>query len=214
MHWHRFDHVTPRDLAAANGTVVPMLTARSGRGDDGTTDLLGRRRVSKASVAITALGDLDEATSAIGVARAYAAHGDPEAAFVLEQVQRDLYLAMAEIAIPATPGAPPRISSVRLEWLCQTAVAIDIRTPTPVEFVLPGATVVGAHLDLARTVVRRAERSVVRVIDEGRADPESGLPTDGNLLAYLNRLSTLLYLLARGADGATGLAPDLARAPR
>lgn len=206
----------PRDAAAgeADGTVSLMVTARAGSGDDGMTDLLGQRRVSKASVAIDALGDLDEATSAIGLARAYLYSVDADAAAILEQAQRDLYEAMAELAIPVARAGGPRIDAPRLEWLTRTAAIIDRATPTPTNFVLPGTSVAGAQLDVARTVVRRAERAVVRVLEVAAADATTGLPTNRLLGAYLNRLSTLLYLLARGADAATGRAPELARAAR
>lgn len=191
-----------------------MVTANVGRGDGGTTDLLGQRRVSKGSVAIDALGDLDEATSAIGLARAHLHSVDMAAATLLEQVQRDLYEAMAEIAIPVSRAGGARVDAPRLEWLTRTCEQVDLATPTPTQFVLPGVSVVGAHIDVARTVVRRAERTVVRMLEAADADPAADLPTNRLLGAYLNRLSTLLYLLARGADAATGRAPDLARSAR
>ncbi|MBU6287801.1 MAG: cob(I)yrinic acid a,c-diamide adenosyltransferase [Chloroflexi bacterium] len=191
-----------------------MVTARAGRGDDGTTDLLGRRRVSKGSVAIDALGDLDEATSSIGLARAHVGEIDSAAAALLEQVQRDLYEAMAEVAIPVSRAGGHRIDDARLDWLTTTCEKVDLATPTPTQFVLPGATIVGAQLDVARTVVRRAERTVVRMLDASDSDPGADLPTNRLLGAYLNRLSTLLYLLARGADHATGRAPEFARRAR
>ena len=188
-----------------------MVTARVGRGDDGTTDLLGQRRMSKASVAIDALGDIDEATSSIGLARAHLHAIDGAAAALLEQVQRDLYEAMAEVAIPVSRAGGPRIDHERLDWLTSTCERVDAATPTPTQFVLPGTSVVGAQLDVARTVVRRAERTVVRMMEAAEADASSDLPTNRLIGAYLNRLSTLLYLLARGADVATGKAPEFAR---
>jgi cob(I)alamin adenosyltransferase len=191
-----------------------MVTAGVGRGDWGATDLLGQRRVSKGSVAIDALGDLDEATSSIGLARAHLRVLDHDAAAVLEQTQRDLYEAMAEVAIPVSRAGGPRVDGARLDWLTRICEQVDRSTPTPTQFVLPGASVVGAHLDVARTVVRRAERTMVRLLEAADADPASDLPTNRLLGAYLNRLSTLLYLLARGADAATGRAPELARSAR
>ena len=193
------------------GTVLSMVTARVGRGDDGSTDLLGQRRMSKASVAIDALGDLDEASSSIGLARAHLQSVDGAAAGLLGQVQRDLYEAMAEVAIPVSRAGGPRIDRGQLDWLTGACERVDAATPTLTQFVLPGTSVVGAQLDVARTVVRRAERSVVRLIEVAEADTSSDLPTNRLLGAYLNRLSTLLYLLARGADVATGRAPEFAR---
>jgi cob(I)alamin adenosyltransferase len=207
----RFDRVTYLDALPWGGTVQPMVTPRTGTGDDGTTDLLGQRRVSKASVAIDALGDLDEATSTIGVARAHLGDVDTEAASWLQDAQRDLYEAMSEVAIPVSRAGGSRIVGARVDWLTRTCEAIALVTPTPTQFVLPGTSVVGAQLDVARTVVRRAERTVVRMLEVAEADPALDLPTNRLLGAYLNRLSTLLFLLARRADLASGRAPDLAR---
>lgn len=206
--------MTPPAAALWGGTFHLMVTVRAGRGDDGTTDLLGQRRVSKGSVAIDALGDLDEATSSIGVARAYLTDLDSGAAALLEQVQRDLYEAMAEVAIPVSRAGGPRVDDARLSWLSTTCEQVDRATPTPTQFVLPGTSRIGAHLDVARTVVRRAERSMVRMLEASEADLTADLPTNRLLGAYLNRLSTLLYLLARGADLATGRAPEFARSAR
>jgi len=167
--------------------------------------------MSKASVAIDALGDIDEATSSIGLARAHLQAIDGAAAALLEQVQRDLYEAMAEVAIPVSRAGGPRIDHERVAWLTITCERVDAATPTPTQFVLPGTSVVGAQLDVARTVVRRAERTVVRMLEASEADASSDLPTNRLIGAYLNRLSTLLYLLARGADVATGKAPEFAR---
>ena len=202
------------EAAPWGGTVQRMVTARAGRGDDGTTDLLGQRRVSKASAVIDALGDLDEATSSIGLARAHLHEVDSTAAALLMQVQRDLYEAMAEVAVPASRASGPRVDGARLDWLTGACEKADRATSTPTQFVLVGASIVGAQLDVARTVVRRAERSVVRMLDVADADPTGDLPTNRLLGAYLNRLSTLLYLLARGADEATGRAPEFARRAR
>lgn len=216
--WHRGNEAfRSRDTSGSRPSgryLWRMVTARAGRGDDGTTDLLGRRRVSKGSVAIDALGDLDEATSSIGLARAHVGEIDSAAAALLEQVQRDLYEAMAEVAIPVSRAGGHRIDDARLDWLTTTCEKVDLATPTPTQFVLPGATIVGAQLDVARTVVRRAERTVVRMLDASDSDPGADLPTNRLLGAYLNRLSTLLYLLARGADHATGRAPEFARRAR
>lgn len=164
------------------------------RGDDGTTGLLFGGRVSKDSAALAALGDVDEAQSALGVARACASSGS-ELDDLLVRVERDLWVLMAELAAdPAdrhrlSPGStmvtPAMVSA--LEPLIDDVMA---RFEPPREFVLPGQTPGAAALDLARAVVRRAERSAVTVA-----------PPGSRAVAYLNRLSDLLWALARWQEG-------------
>ena len=164
------------------------------KGDDGTTGLLYGGRVRKDSALPTAYGSVDEAQAALGVARAAAA-GHGELGDILLELERDLWVLMAELATdPAnrdklTPGENLVTESMveRLEALIDD---VADRFDPPTEFVVPGETVLAAHLDVARTVVRRAERDTIATgIDETFA------------VAYLNRLSDLVWTLARWKEG-------------
>ncbi len=159
------------------------------KGDDGTTGLLYGGRVPKTSAVISANGDIDEAQAALGVARAAAGPGRLDA--MLVAVERDLYALMAEVATaPAnrhklTAGA----SLVTSEMVLAVEARIDELTPEfpPLtDFTIPGQDPVSALLDLARTVVRRAERALQAVGMEDSMAP-----------AYLNRLSDLVWTMAR-----------------
>jgi cob(I)alamin adenosyltransferase len=158
-------------------------------GDDGTTGLLYGSRVAKDSPVIAANGAVDETQAAIGAARAEADPGSPLDS-LLAGLERDLYVLMAEVATPAEhhhklrPGA----SLVTDEMVEALERAIDDtagRFPPVTDFVIPGHDRCSAALDVARTVCRRAEREVVAAGVTGRAP------------RYLNRLSDLLWALAR-----------------
>lgn len=166
------------------------------KGDAGTTDLLGER-VDKDDPRIELLGALDEATSAIGLGRAHATIDAWRE--MLIQAQRDLYQVMAELAFvdDLRPDAY-RLPAARVEWLEASIAAVEATVELPPQFVLPGDTVAGAALDVARTVARRAERLAVALAHHGQlSNPE--------ILRYLNRLSSLLFIVARAEDiGGTG----------
>ena len=165
-------------------------------GDDGTTGLLGKGRVQKYHPRPMAFGDVDEAQAALGMARAVMR--DRSAAEVILQVQRDLYHIMAELA--ATLEAAPQfrtIDAARVAWLEQHTDAYGARISLPADFTVGGDSVSGAALDFARTVVRRAERHVVRLFDERMIE-------NGELIRYMNRLSSLLYVLSRYEDALSG----------
>jgi cob(I)alamin adenosyltransferase len=175
----------------------------SGRGDDGYTDLLGGPRVAKYDLRPEALGVLDEASAALGLARAHAQREETRQALI--QSQRDLYLLMADIATIAGRNAgQSRLTTTQVAGLETIIAALDPHVSIPKEFVAPGDSVAGATLDVARTVVRRAERVLARL---AHAD---ALPsTDG--LAYLNRLSSLLFGLARFEDTAAGVSSTITK---
>jgi cob(I)alamin adenosyltransferase len=161
-------------------------------GDDGTTGLLGEGRVKKYHPRPEAFGAVDEAQAALGVARA--AMQDREAADAVLQVQRDLYHLMAEMA--ATREAAPKFRKIGAEhvhWLEAQTDTYGEHLNLPPEFTVSGDTAAGAALDLARTIVRRAERQTVRLSDEGMID-------NRELIRYLNRLSALLFVLSRYED--------------
>jgi len=162
---------------------------------------LGEGRVPKHDRRIAVCGDLDEASAALGVARALSlAAGVPD---VLKTIQRDLYGLMAEVA--SLPENAPRFRTIgtdRVEWLEQVISRWEALVSVPDGFILPGDTPGGAAAALARTVVRRAERGVSELTQSGElANPQ--------LLRYLNRLSSLCFVLelvenkAGGVDAAT-----------
>lgn len=164
------------------------------RGDDGTTGLFYGGRVRKDSERPAAYGTVDEAQAVLGLARAHAEPGG-ELDQMVVGLARDLYVLMAEVATAPenrsklADGAS-RVTAEMVSALEDQIDAISERFEMPSEFVIPGGSVVGAHLDLARTVVRRAERLAMAV-----ADPDS------HVVPYLNRLSDLLWALARWQDG-------------
>lgn len=161
------------------------------RGDQGATDLLGER-VRKDDPRIDVLGDLDEANSSIGLGRSLAGWGNANE--LLIAAQRDLYQIMAELAfIDTTRPDSLRFAAERVEWLEASIADVQEAVELPREFVVPGDTHAGAALDVARTVVRRAERSAVALAEAGTiGNPE--------IIRYLNRLSSLLFILARAED--------------
>jgi cob(I)alamin adenosyltransferase len=170
----------------------------TGRGDDGTTDLLGAR-VGKDDPRIEAIGDLDETTSAIGLGRSLAATEVVKAPLV--EAQRDLYRIMAELAFaPEIRPASYELGQERVEWLGAATDRLTEGVELPREFILPGESTAGAALDVARTVTRRAERRVVALASAGE-------PVNPTILGYLNRLSSLLFIAARVEDAAAGAAP-------
>lgn len=175
------------------------------KGDDGTTNLLGEGRVPKYHARMEALGALDEASAALGLARAQV--GAPESASILLETQRDLYKLMAEVA--ATPANAERfraIDKARVHWLEEQAQAVSGRVDVPKEFILPGETAGGAALSLARAIVRRAERRVVLLFDEGQI-------SNPDLQRYLNRLSSLCFVLELLENQSAGRPTPLAREP-
>jgi cob(I)alamin adenosyltransferase len=165
-------------------------------GDDGTTGLSDFSRVSKNDPRLVAYADCDEANSTIGVAVAL---GQPaqEIGAVLQQIQNDLFDAGADLSTPVieNPQYPPlRITQPYIDRLERWCDDYNEALPALNSFVLPGGSPLSALLHVARTVVRRAERSAWAAVD---AAPEtvSTLPAK-----YLNRLSDLLFILARAAN--------------
>ncbi len=170
-------------------------------GDAGETGLFGGGRVAKDHPRVAAYGDVDELNSTIGVARATA----PTEAFddLLDSVQRDLFAIGGHLATPdpekvAKALAKASLAEERVVEFEQIMDAADEELPPLRAFVLPAGTPKAAAFHLARTVCRRAERSVVRL---AHAEPVPGL-----FIVYLNRLSDLLFTLARLANhrGGTG----------
>lgn len=168
-------------------------------GDEGETSLFGGSRVGKDDVRVRALGEVDELNAVLG----WALRGVEDAVVRarLESIQHDLFALGAELATPApapgrkrpeTPGLPEGRAQELERWIDEAQDDL----PPLTAFVLPGGVGSAAALHLARTVCRRAERSVVTLTQSDEVDP--------HVLVYLNRLSDLLFVLARGENHRAG----------
>lgn len=156
-------------------------------GDDGTTGILGEGRVSKAHPRIETLGTLDEASAALGLARATSE--STEINEMIIDIQRDLYDIMSEVASnPETRRRFQKINPERLSWLESKIEEYSKVTEDPKEFILPGNSKSGAVFSLARTIIRRAER---RLVEWQESDPDK----NPLLIQYINRLSSLVFVL-------------------
>ncbi len=166
-------------------------------GDDGYTGILGRERVPKYAERPQAYGTVDEASAVLGLARVQAK--DERVGRCVLAVQRDLYYMMADLAmVPEAATRPPWLAVERLSWLEQVTDELGAEVEMPRAFIIPGDSLGGATLDVARTVVRRAERLVAWLTHNGEL-------RDDTALKYLNRLSSLLFVLARIEDKAEGV---------
>jgi len=166
------------------------------KGDDGTTSLWYGGRVDKSDARTEAYGALDEATSALGVARALAA--DARLAADLLHLQNDLFVAGAELATaPEARGrlqaGVSRLDGDMVPWLEEAIDHYMAQVDLPPKFVIPGGTQLSAQLDVARTVLRRAERRIVALSRE----QDLG---DSVVVVFVNRASDLLFAMARFAD--------------
>jgi cob(I)alamin adenosyltransferase len=175
-------------------------------GDGGHTSLFGGQRVSKADALVDAYGTLDETNALLGVARASGV--PPELDELLEGIQNELFVAGAEIACPAERRATlklPLVGSAETERFEAAIDRLEERLEPLRSFVLPAGSAGASALHHARAVCRRAERLVVAVAAEAQLRPE--------LIAYLNRLSDLLFVMARVANVSAGIS-DVLWAPR
>ncbi|MHB1584802.1 MAG: cob(I)yrinic acid a,c-diamide adenosyltransferase [Acidimicrobiales bacterium] len=169
------------------------------KGDDGTTGLLFGGRVPKSSVRIELNGAVDEAQAALGMARAEAGPGS-ELDELLIELERQLYVLMAEVATASSnrhklEAGTSLVSEAMVVGIERHIDDLTDRVTMPEEFVIPGQNRWSAALDLARTVVRRAERLAVAATEAGELD-------DGSAVGrYLNRLSDLLWVMARWQEG-------------
>lgn len=170
-------------------------------GDKGDTALVGGRRVSKSARRVAAYGHVDELNSLLGVVRAHSP--PPRLDQMLERIQHQLFVVGADVATPADVEGTRVEESVEVaeleEWLKELMEKVNPLA----EFVLPGGGMVGAHLQLARAVARRAERSAVALRDEE--------PISEAVIVYLNRLSDLLFVMARTANHLVGATETLAQ---
>jgi cob(I)alamin adenosyltransferase len=178
--------------------VVRLTRIYTRLGDGGDTHLGDMSRVRKTSPRVTAYGEVDEANCAIGVARATGLPADMDARLAV--VQNDLFDLGADLCVPEGTepgGAPPlRVDGEQVARLERWCDEINAGLAPLTSFVLPGGTAGAAALHMARTVCRRAERAVVALADTQ--------PVNVQALAYLNRLSDLLFILARHHNAAGG----------
>lgn len=164
-------------------------------GDAGTTGLASGARVSKSDPRVEAYGTVDELNAVIGVARLHSGQNDRIDA-MLGRIQNELFDLGADLATPLDP--PPKWEALRIvasqverleseiDWMNESLKSLD-------SFILPGGSALAAHLHLARTVSRRAERDAIRLVESGAAvTPEA--------MRYLNRLSDHLFVAARRAN--------------
>jgi len=177
-----------------------MAKVTTGGGDTGYTSLLGDQRVPKYDARPEAFGTVDEATSALGLARASTA--DPKVKGIILQAQQDLYMLMGELATPAENRAKVgvRIADERVRWLEDIENELKSEVSIPNKFIIPGDSMEGAALDLARTIIRRAERLTARLSHDGAL----GEPGESHALRYLNRLSDMIFILARYLEAKQG----------
>lgn len=178
---------------------MPLETTLYTRvGDDGYTGVLGRERVAKYDLQPVAYGTLDEASALLGVVRTVAKHTCTNE--ILLEVQRDLYAAMADLA--TTPEAAiksgVRLYEGRITWLEGIIDEVGRMVEIPPAFIIPGDSYAGAMLDVARTVSRRAERHIAKLYHQA-------MLSNPVVLQYLNRLSSLLFVMARLEDRAAGI---------
>jgi cob(I)alamin adenosyltransferase len=159
------------------------------RGDKGQTGLAGGVRVSKSDIRVESYGTVDELNSVLGFARSICRHEDiPK---WTEDIQRTLFrLGSALATPPESPKKPPQIQTEDVDKLTDLVHQIEAKEGILSDWSLPGGHTEAAAYEMARTVCRRAERATVRL-------QESGAVVDANVLAYLNRLSDLLWLFAR-----------------
>ena len=170
-------------------------------GDSGETSLFDQTRVSKADARVDAYGEVDELNASLGVARA--AGVDADIATLIGDLQKDLFALGARLADPsariASRVTKAGLTAAHVERLEETIDRLEHELPPLQQFILPGGSAAGAALHLARTVCRRAERRVV-ALGSDRADRL--------VLVYLNRLSDLLFVMARAVNHRSG-APEV-----
>lgn len=171
-------------------------------GDDGTTGLVDGSRLSKSDMRLHAIGEVDEANSALGVAiqALEADEGSSQLVAGLRRIQNDLFDLGADIATPGTSFEPSpmelRIVAAQVQWLEDAIDAANDDLPPLTSFILPGGSAAAAHMHMARAISRRAERALVAASQTDSINPQA--------LAYLNRLSDYLFVLCRLINASRG----------
>jgi cob(I)alamin adenosyltransferase len=176
-------------------------------GDQGDTSLFGGQRVGKDELRVSCYGNIDELNAVLGLARAHGLESDLNAR--VARVQEELFTIGSRLATPDA-AANPKIPRVRQEWidaLEREIDAVDAEVAPLKHFILPGGAMPAAWLHLARTICRRAERSIVALVHRGD-------PVDERVVVYVNRLSDWLFMMARAANHRAGVAEPIWSAPR
>ena len=181
-------------MARARDEPVRLTKIYTRGGDAGQTSLGDGSRVSKLDLRLVAYGTVDELNSALGVV--LAAHPPVEIRLVLERVQNELFDVGADLSVPLGRDGRLRVAQSQVDRLEADCDRFNAELPELRSFVLPGGTQEAAGLHVARTICRRAERETLRAAQEHDLDPLTGI--------YLNRLSDLLFVLARAANAAAG----------
>jgi cob(I)alamin adenosyltransferase len=174
----------------------------TGKGDNGTTKTFGcDQRISKSSIITEALGSLDEINSFLGLVKIKSNNvsfslesGTVILSETIDRIQQDLFIVQAELA-----GADKTITEEKVKWMEKIINEIEITLPPIKTFFVSGGTELASMSDIARTIARRAERRVVAVTEEGKAT------VGKETLAYLNRLSSILYAIARATNHQSGI---------
>ncbi len=164
--------------------MAPFYTAT---GDSGDTGYLGPGRISKASLRIEAVGSVDEASAALGLARSLTRNEKTQN--ILRYIQKQLYLLMSELS--ADPNVAQQFDKMNendINWLENEIAYLEGIVDVPREFIIPGESTASAALDLGRTIIRRAERRAIALLEAGEIEKPL-------LIAYLNRLSSLIFIL-------------------
>jgi cob(I)alamin adenosyltransferase len=188
-------------MSRARDEPVRLTRIYTRGGDGGQTSLGDGSRVSKLDLRLAAFGTVDELNALIGVVLA----ADPPAAIrdVLARVQNELFDVGADLSVPLGSGERLRVDQPLVDRLEEDCDRFNAELPELRSFVLPGGTAVAAQLHVARAVCRRAERETIRAAQEHELGPLTAV--------YLNRLSDLLFILARAANALTGTAEPLWR---
>ncbi|NJM06447.1 cob(I)yrinic acid a,c-diamide adenosyltransferase [Candidatus Gracilibacteria bacterium] len=173
-------------------------------GDSGETGLWGGLRVAKDALRVHAYGTVDECNAAIGLARAMGLDAEMDA--VLSQVQDQLFVVGADLATPGEAASIPRVGAEAVGFLERTIDATETELEPLKQFIHPGGYLAAAQLHVARTICRRAERWVVSLAREE--------PINLQVQTYLNRLSDMLFVLARAANSRAGVADVPWNSPR
>ncbi|WP_032113078.1 cob(I)yrinic acid a,c-diamide adenosyltransferase [Candidatus Paracaedibacter symbiosus] len=158
-------------------------------GDKGKTSLGSGARVSKSDLRIAALGSVDEANSSIGICRV---QGNRETEAILTRIQNDLFDVGADLCMPDLAQPALRIAATQVEWLEEQIDNLNEQLAPLNSFILPGGSPAAAYLHMARAIVRRAERDIVAL--------NENFPLNLDIVKYINRLSDLLFVMARAAN--------------
>lgn len=177
-----------------------MTSVSTKRGDGGKTSLVGDVRVSKSSLRVEAYGTIDELNSAMGFARSICEEVDVYE--FVKAIQRELFVVGSSLATPLSNKPSHSVTTEMVEALTVLVHGIENIDGIYFDWVLPGEDMVSAAFDMARTVCRRAERHIVRLV-------ESGEQIEPNILPYINRLSDLLWLFGRLVELRAGVDASL-----